>query len=124
MLRYLFCALAFAVATAMGSAIASADQQKYAQTPPGGHYKECHGYVRHISAENVRVHCIDGNPADLSFLSYPKYSNYHDGRTVESRHLTPGTPVHVIFSQTLGIRHAFKIFVANPQGRGLYGFKT
>jgi hypothetical protein len=124
MLRYLLCALAFAVVAAMGAAPSFADQQKYKQIPPGGHYKDCHGYVRHISAENVRVHCIDGNPIDLSFLSYPKYSSYHDGRTVESRDLKPGTPVHVLFSQTLGIRHAYKIFVADPNGHGLYGFKT
>ncbi|HEY0797786.1 MAG TPA: hypothetical protein VGD50_01480 [Candidatus Baltobacteraceae bacterium] len=122
MLRHFFCALLLSVVAVTGAA--SADQQKYAQTPPGGHYKECHGYVRHISAANVRVHCIDGTPADLSFLSYPKYTSYHDGRTVESRALKPGTPVHVIFSQTIGIRHAFKIFVADPQGHGLYGFKT
>lgn len=92
--------------------------------PPGGKYKDCHGYIRHVSAENVRVHCIDGTPADLSFLSWPKVISASDGRTYQEKDLTPGTPVHVIFSQSLGIRHAYKVFVADPKGRGLYGFKT
>ncbi|HTV72538.1 MAG TPA: hypothetical protein VME66_02390 [Candidatus Acidoferrales bacterium] len=123
MLRQLFYALAFVAI--WGSAMTpAAAQQHYAQTPPGGHYKECHGYILHISADNVRVHCLDGVPANLSFLSYPKYTSYHDGRTVQSKHLKPGTPVHIWYSQTLGIRHAFKIFVADPHGHGLYGFKT
>lgn len=92
--------------------------------PAGGKYHDCHGYVRHVSAENMRVHCIDGRPADLSFLSIPKYTSMSNGRTVQSRDLKPGTPVHVIFTQALGIRHAYKVFVANPRGHGLYGFKT
>jgi hypothetical protein len=48
-----------------------------AQTPPpsdngmlpaGGKFKECHGYIRHISDLNIKVHCIDGNPSDQSCL--------------------------------------------------------
>jgi hypothetical protein len=123
MVRHLFSTLALALLTATGAAPAVAAPQ-YAQTPPGGHYKQCHGYVLHVSADNVRVHCLDGIPANLSFLSYPKYTSYHDGRTVQSKHLKTGTPVHVYYSQTLGIRHAYKIFVADPRGQGLYGFKT
>jgi hypothetical protein len=97
---------------------------KYESVPPGGKYKDCHGYVRHISAANIRVHCIDGVPADLSFISYPKYAQTVGGRTIQAKDLKPGTPVHVIFTESLGVRHAYKVYVANPQGHGLYGFKA
>ena len=103
-------------------AIANADVKDAAA--PGGKYKDCHGYVRHVSMENVRVHCIDGVPSDMSFLSWPKFIAAADGTTIQTKDLKPGTPVHVIFSQSLGVRHAYKVFVANPKGRGLYGFKT
>ncbi len=92
--------------------------------PPGGKYHDCHGYVRHVSLENVRVHCIDGVPSDMSFLSWPKFVSLPSGKTMQSKDLKPGTPVHVIFSQSLGVRHAYKVYVANPKGHGLYGFKT
>jgi hypothetical protein len=92
--------------------------------PPGGKYHDCHGYVRHVSLENVRVHCIDGVPADISFLSWPKFVNLPNGTTMESKNLKPGTPVHVVFTFSLGLRHAYKVYVANPKGHGLYGFKT
>ena len=91
--------------------------------PPGGKNRDCHGYVRHVSLENIRVHCIDGVPADLSFLSVPHFTNLPDGKTVQTKDLKPGTPVHVIFTQSLGIRHAYKVYVANPRGHGLFGFK-
>ncbi|MBC5829506.1 MAG: hypothetical protein GIW98_04870 [Candidatus Eremiobacteraeota bacterium] len=93
-------------------------------TPVGGNYKHCHGYIRHVSAINVRVHCIDGIPADMSFVSFPKIISARDGRSYQSKDLKPNTPVHVIFTQSLGVRHAYKVFVADPRGRGLYGFKT
>ena len=92
--------------------------------PPGGKYHDCHGYVRHVSLENVRVHCIDGVPADMSFLSWPKFVDLPNGQTMQSKDLKPGTPVHVIFSMSLGLRHAYKVYVANPNGHGLYGFKA
>ena len=91
--------------------------------PPGGKNKDCHGYVRHVSVNNIRVHCIDGVPADLSFLSVPVVS-LPGGKTMNTTDLKPNTPVHVIFTQSLGIRHAFKIYVAKPSGHGLYGFKA
>ena len=93
--------------------------------PVGGHYNECHGYVLHISAANLRVHCIDGKPADLSFISLPKYAarKLH-GKTVQDVALKPGVPVHVIYTHELGLRHAYKVFVADPRGHGLFGFKT
>lgn len=92
--------------------------------PPGGKYRDCHGYVRHVSLENVRVHCIDGVPADVSFLSWPKFVDLPNGKTMQSNDLKPGTPVHVLFTFSLGLRHAYKVYVANPKGRGLYGFKS
>ncbi|HEV2262411.1 MAG TPA: hypothetical protein VGR69_09020 [Candidatus Rubrimentiphilum sp.] len=92
--------------------------------PPGGKYRDCHGYMRHVSLQNIRVHCIDGVPADLSFLSWPKFTDLPNGKTVQTASLKPGTPVHVIFTFSLGIRHAYKIYVANPKGRGLFGFKA
>lgn len=95
-----------------------------ANVPPGGRYHDCHGYVRHVSLENVRVHCIDGVPADVSFLSWPKFVDLPGGKTMQSSALKPGTPVHVIFTFSLGLRHAYKVYVANPKGRGLYGFKS
>jgi hypothetical protein len=108
----------FALASPVGAA------STYANVPPGGKYKDCHGYVRHISAANIRVHCIDGVPADLSFVTYPKYVDEPGGRTIQATALKPGTPVHVIFTESLGIRHAYKVYVADPHGHGLYGFKA
>ncbi|MDQ2680426.1 MAG: hypothetical protein M3Y21_05305 [Candidatus Eremiobacteraeota bacterium] len=94
------------------------------QLAPGGKYKDCHGYMRHVSLENVRVHCIDGIPKDMSFLSWPKFVNLSNGKTMQTKFLRPGQPVHVIFTQSLGIRHAYKVYLAKPNGRGLYGFKN
>ena len=92
--------------------------------PPGGKYHDCHGYVRHVSLQNVRVHCIDDVPADVSFLSWPKFVDLPNGKTLQSAALKPGTPVHVIYSMSLGLRHAYKVYVANPKGHGLFGFKA
>ena len=96
----------------------------YGTVPVGGKYKDCHGYVRHVSTANIRVHCIDGIPSDMSFISYPKFVDVPGGKTLQSKDLKPGTPVHVIYTQSLGVRHAYKVYVANPRGHGLYGFKT
>jgi len=116
-------ALAFAAVAALVAGSFSAPSA--ANTlPPGGKYKDCHGYMLHVSMQNVRVHCIDGVPADLSFLSWPKFTDLPDGKTVQTNSLKSGTPVHVVFSQSLGIRHAYKIYVANPRGHGLFGFKA
>lgn len=115
--------LAFAAAAALLVGAFSAPST--ANTlPPGGKYKDCHGYMLHVSMQNIRVHCIDGIPADLSFLSWPKFTDLPDGKTVQTNSLKSGTPVHVVFSQSLGIRHAYKIYVANPKGHGLFGFKA
>lgn len=92
--------------------------------PPGGHYKQCYGTIDHVSLENVRVHCTNGRPADLSFLAWPKFTDLPDGKTIQTEKLKRGTRVHVIFSQSLGIRHVYKVFVTKPNGRGDFGFKS
>ena len=48
--------------------------------PAGGKFKECHGYVRHVSDLNMKVHCIDGNASDQSFLYLPRYAKLRDGK--------------------------------------------
>jgi hypothetical protein len=92
--------------------------------PAGGKYHECHGYVRHVSSENIRVHCIDGVPSDPSFLYIPHYTHLPGGKSIQTRDLQPNTPVHVYYTQSLGIKKAYKIFVADPYGHGEYGFKN
>ena len=112
------------VAALAGTASAQVTQRQGASVP-GGKIRDCHGYVRHVSDENIRVHCIDGRPADLSFLYAPNYATlFSNGKSVQTKDLKPGTPVHVEFTQSLGVRKAYKIFVADPRGHGLYGFKS
>lgn len=105
----------------LGGSVAAADTNTL---PAGGKYHDCHGYIRHVSDVNIRVHCIDGTPADLSFVTVPKYAGKKDGKSVQVADLKPNTPVHVIFTQSVGVRHAYKIYVADPNGHGLYGFKS
>lgn len=92
--------------------------------PPGGKFKECHGYVRHVSDLNLRVHCIDGNPSDQSFLYLPRYTSLRSGKSIQTKDLRPETPVHIFYTQSLGVKKAYKIYVADPNGRGLYGFRS
>jgi hypothetical protein len=83
--------------------------------PPGGKYHTCSGQVLHVSTLNIRVHCTEGNPVDLSFLSWPKVAHFSNGKTIQSELLQPGTPVFVVFTQSLGMRQATDITVYNPQ---------
>ncbi len=126
LLAALACALgtpAVAVAqTPAPEAVAPADDN--GTLPAGGHFKECHGYIRHVSDLNIKVHCIDGNPSDQSFLYLPRYANLRDGKSIQTRDLAPETPVHLFFTQSLGVKKAYKIYVADPNGNGLYGFRT
>lgn len=92
--------------------------------PPGGKFKECHGYVRHVSDLNMRVHCIDGNPSDQSFLYLPRYTSLRSGKSIQTKDLRPDTPVHIFYTQSLGVKKAYKIYVADPNGHGLYGFRS
>jgi hypothetical protein len=123
--RSLSVPLALAALAAFALPAAAQVTQRNDASVPGGKIRDCHGYVRHVSTENIRVHCIDGRPADLSFLYAPNYATlFSNGKSVQTKDLKPGTPVHVEFTQSLGVRKAYKIYVANPQGHGLYGFKS
>ncbi|HEV3086748.1 MAG TPA: hypothetical protein VGX96_05930 [Candidatus Elarobacter sp.] len=116
-----------ALALVASSALAASAQvtQRQGASVPGGKIRDCHGYVRHVSDTNIRVHCIDGRPADLSFLYAPNFATLlKNGKSVQTKDLKPGTPVHVEFTQSLGIRKAYKIYVADANGRGKYGFKS
>jgi hypothetical protein len=116
---------ALAVVASSTLAASAAVTERQGASVPGGKIRDCHGYVRHVSTENIRVHCIDGVPADLSFLYAPNFATLlSNGKSVQTKDLKPNTPVHVEFTQSLGIRKAYKIFVANPNGHGLYGFKS
>jgi len=116
---------ALAVVASSTLAASAAVTERQGASVPGGKIRDCHGYVRHVSSENIRVHCIDGRPADLSFLYAPNFATLlSNGKSVQTKDLKPNTPVHVEFTQSLGIRKAYKIFVANPNGHGLYGFKS
>ena len=104
-----------------------------AQTPPpddngmlpaGGKFKECHGYVRHVSDLNIKVHCIDGNASDQSFITMPRYTSLREGKSVQTKDLRPDTPIHIFYTQALGVKKAYKIYVADPNGKGLYGFRS
>jgi hypothetical protein len=118
---------------AIGALIVLAMTPAFAQTPPpddngtlppGGKFKECHGYIRHVSDLNMRVHCIDGNASDQSFLYLPRYANLRNGKSVQTKALQPETPVHIFYTQSIGVKKAYKIFVADPNGHGLYGFRS
>jgi hypothetical protein len=116
---------ALAVVASSALVASAAVTERQGASVPGGKIRDCHGYVRHVSSTNIRVHCIDGRPADLSFLYAPNFATlFKDGKSVQTKDLKPGTPVHVEFTQSLGIRKAYKIFVADPNGHGLYGFKS
>ena len=115
-----FVALALIASSALAARAAVTESQ--GASVPGGKIRHCHGYVRHVSTENI---CVDGVPADLSFLYAPNFATlFSSGKSVQTKDLKPNTPVHVEFTQSLGIRKAYKIFVADPRGHGLYGFKS
>ena len=116
-------ALAFVASSSLAASAQVTERQ--GASVPGGKIRDCHGYVRHVSDTNIRVHCIDGVPADLSFLYAPNFATLlSNGKSVQTKDLKPNTPVHVEFTQSLGIRKAYKIFVADPRGHGRFGFKS
>jgi hypothetical protein len=116
--------LAVAVLSATPVLAQTAPPDDNGSIPAGGKFKECHGYVRHVSDLNLKVHCIDGNASDQSFLYLPRYANLRDGKSVQTTHLLPDTPVHIFYTQSLGVKKAYKIYVAEPNGHGLYGFRS
>jgi hypothetical protein len=116
---------ALAVVASSTLVASAAVTERQGASVPGGKIRDCHGYVRHVSSTNIRVHCIDGVPADLSFLYAPNFATlFSNGKSVQTKDLKPNTPVHVLFTQSLGIRKAYKIYVADPNGHGRFGFKS
>ena len=116
-------ALAFVASSTLAAQAQVTERQ--GASVPGGKIRDCHGYVRHVSDTNIRVHCVDGVPADLSFLYAPNFATLmRNGKSVQTKDLKPNTAVHVEFTQSLGIRKAYKIYVANPRGHGKFGFKS
>ena len=64
-------------------------------------------------------------PADLSFLYAPNYEAlFSNGKSLQAKDLQPGTPVHIVFTQSLGVRKAYKIYIVDPHGHGLFGFSS
>jgi hypothetical protein len=132
-MTFLFALLRRTLAAAALATLVAAPVLAQAQAPPpddngtlpaGGKFKECHGYIRHVSDLNMKVHCIDGNASDQSFLYLPRYANLRDGKSVQTTNLRPDTPVHILYTQSLGVKKAYKIYVADPNGHGLYGFRS
>jgi hypothetical protein len=123
-LRRTLAAFALALFAALPAIAQTPPPDDNGMLPPGGRFKECHGYVRHVSDLNMRVHCIDGNPSDQSFLYLPRYTKLRDGKSIQTVDLRPETPVHIFYTQSLGVKKAYKIFVADPNGHGLYGFRS
>jgi hypothetical protein len=124
LLRRLLAAAALATLVAAPALAQAPPPDDNGTLPAGGKFKECHGYVRHVSDLNMKVHCIDGNASDQSFLYLPRYSNLRDGKSVQTTNLRPDTPVHILYTQSLGVKKAYKIYVADPNGHGLYGFRS
>jgi hypothetical protein len=97
----------------------------YQETPPGGKYKECHGYVLEAAEKTLKVHCLDGTPVDLTFeLPITQDVQHADGTITQVKELKKGNAVHVLFGQSLGTRKAYKIYFADPNATGTYGLKT
>jgi hypothetical protein len=92
--------------------------------PAGGKFKQCHGYVRHVSSTNLKVHCIDGNASDQSFLYIPRFAKLPNGKSVEMNTLLPETTVLVYYTQSLGVKKAYRVFVADANGRETKALRT
>ena len=110
-----------------GSALAQSQSpptEDNGSIPSGGKFKECHGYVRHVSTTNMKVHCIDGNASDQSFLYLPRYTKLRNGKSVQTTTLLPDTPVVVLYTQSLGIKKAYRIFVADSNGKEGFSFRS
>jgi hypothetical protein len=54
----------------------------------------------------------------------PRYTNLRAGKSVQTKDLRPDTPIHIFYTQSLGVKKAYKIYVADPNGKGLYGFRS
>ena len=125
-IRWTLAAFACA-ALACGAALAAQTQgstEDNGTLPAGGRFKQCHGYVRHVSEINLKVHCIDGKASDQSFIYIPRFAKLASGKTVEMKTLKPETTVLVYYTQSLGVKKAYRVFVADAEGREKQGLRT
>ena len=125
-LRRTLAALACAI-LAGGTAFAQSQlpaNEDNGSLPAGGKFKECNGYVRHVSSTNMKIHCIDGKASDQSFLYLPRFATSKSGRSVQTSELRPDTPVRVLYTQTLGVKKAYRIFIADSDGNEKSSFRS
>jgi len=83
------------------------------------------GTIEHVSTQNVRIK-VWRTKQDMSFLLVPKFKNVFskDGKTTyEMTQIKPGMDVDIHWSQSLGLRHADKIYVLNSHGHVLKAVK-
>jgi hypothetical protein len=117
-------ALASALLAALFVASLVGPAAAYKEQPAGGKYKDCHGYVLDAQEKSLKVHCIDGTPADLTFdLPITQDVLHADGTITQVKDLKKDTPVHVKFTQSWNTRKAYFIYFADPNATGDYGFK-
>lgn len=95
---------AFAIGLAIGAPLGIASAKS-------SDHRDFEGTVEHVSAENIKIHGIEGGKAQtLSFLINPKVTKltHNDGKsTAELKEIHIGDMVKVRFDQKLlGIRHA------------------
>ena len=110
-------ALAAVAPLAAAAAPSPAPLQPVGTPPPPGKYKECHGFVRHVAETTIKAHCIDGVPSDQSFAYVPRYAKLKDGVTpLQAQSLAPETPIHIYYTQTLGVKKAVRIEVLDEDG--------
>ena len=115
---------AFALAASVTALAApTSAASTYGTVPPGGKYKDCHGYVVSVSSSNLTVHCMDGTPIDLSFAHFPDNVDEKDGKTMKTADLKEKTAVHILYTQSFGSHKAYQIMLADPNATGPYGFK-
>jgi len=83
------------------------------------------GTVEHVSTQNIRIK-VWSTKQDMSFLLVPKFNDVFskDGKTTyEMSKIGPGMDVDIHWSQSLGLRHADKIYVLNAHGHVLKAIK-
>jgi hypothetical protein len=95
---------AFAVGAALGAPLGIASAKS-------SDHRDFEGSVVHVSAENIKVHGVEGGRAQtISFLISPKVTKltHSDGKaTAELKEIHVGDMVKVRFDQKfLGLRHA------------------
>lgn len=80
------------------------------------------GTVEHVSTDNIKVKDAKTGKV-MAYLLVPHFNRVFskDGKTTKQMSaLTPGTPVTVYYTQTLGVRHADRILI-NGSVKTLHG---